>query len=118
LEPRVQVLEHPRPHVVEPGATVGGRWALVEDPRLTVVAGLADLLDDVTLTPTAEDALLERDEIEGIDRSERHGRPSYGGPPWASCSTFGRTVRWWCASTCSPAPRARPSSGATARRSR
>ena len=37
LEPRVEVLEHPGPHVVEARAAVGGGWTLVEDPRLAVL---------------------------------------------------------------------------------
>ena len=79
LEARVQVLERPCPHVMEAGTAVGGGRALVEDPRLGVGSQLPHVLDHVVLAPALQDALLERDEVEGHDGSERHGTQDTGG---------------------------------------
>jgi hypothetical protein len=76
LEAGIQVLEDAGPHVVQAGPTVGRGRTFVEDPRLAVLAGLADLLDDVVRAPAGEHARFQREEIEGVDGSERHGRPS------------------------------------------
>src|SRR5262249_30680014 len=76
LEAGVEVLEHPGPDVVEAGPAVGGRRALVEDPRLAVLAPGLRLRGHVVLGPAREDALLPRDQVEvGVDGSESH-RPS------------------------------------------
>ena len=65
LEAGVEVLEHPGPHVVEAGPAVGGRRALVEDPRLAVLAErCATCPTTSSLAPAGEDARLERDEVE------------------------------------------------------
>src|SRR6185369_13673317 len=88
LKPRVEVLEDASPHVMEPGAAVRGRRALVEDPRLGALAQPLGLFDDLARPPPRQHSFLERDEVEvGIDRAERHG--AMVGEPlhrsWASC---------------------------------
>ena len=60
LEARVDVLEDAREDVVRAGPAVGGRRALVEDPRLGALAAAQRLREDVALAPALEHLLLER----------------------------------------------------------
>jgi hypothetical protein len=63
--------------VVQSGASVRRRWALVEDPRLTVDTQGLHPTGEVVRTPPLQDALFERDEVEvGVCCAERHGSPA------------------------------------------
>src|SRR6185503_14999278 len=55
----IDVLEHPREHVMGPGLAIGGRRALVEAPHLGVGPLGERAVKDVTLAPALEDVLLE-----------------------------------------------------------
>ena len=56
-----------------PGPPVGGRRALVEDPRLGALAAAHRLREDVALAPALEHCLLEVGErLRGIDGARRH----------------------------------------------
>jgi hypothetical protein len=82
LEAREQVLERPRPHVVQARLAVGGGRPLVEDPRLGALAQPADLLDDLALAPTGDRPFFEGGQVEvGGNGTERHRALGYGGAP-------------------------------------
>ena len=73
LEPGVEVLEEAGPHVVDPGAAVGGRRAFVEHPLRCARAAAQALGEDVVGVPAVERGVLERDQIErGRDGVEGH----------------------------------------------
>ena len=57
------VLEGAREHVVDAGAAVGGRRALVEDERLGVGAQAVDGTEGVVLPPCFEDGFLQGGEV-------------------------------------------------------
>jgi hypothetical protein len=60
--------------VVQTGPAVGGRWPLVEDPGLTVLAEAANRAHDVALGPSGQHTLFESDQVEiGVDGTEGHG---------------------------------------------
>jgi hypothetical protein len=75
LVAREDVLEHARHHVVGAGAPVGGRRALVEDPRLSTLAAAHRLAEDVALAPALEHLLLQGGEVRGLGEWAvgRHG---------------------------------------------
>ena len=84
LEAGVEVLEHPGPHVVQAGAPVGRRGALVEDPGLGVLAQAPGLGHHVMGAPAGQHRFFERDQVEvGIGGTEGH-RSSLGGAPTRS----------------------------------
>ena len=84
LEPGVEVLEDPRPDVVEPWAAVRGRRPLVEDPRRRIGPPRPDLAEQIFSLPARQHLLLEHRQIQGgIDRAVRHRRSVGGGPPAA-----------------------------------
>ena len=76
-EPGVEVLEDPGPDVVEAGAAVGGRRALVEDPRRPAGARRLHLTGEVGGPPALEHPRLER-------RADR-ARGRRGRRPWSQC---------------------------------
>src|SRR5262249_27798462 len=89
-EPRVEVLEHPRPHVVEAGAAVGRGRPFVEDPRRAVDSGRLYTRREVGGPPTVEDPRLQGGQVERrIDRTEDHA-PNVRG---VSLASDGRRAR-------------------------
>ena len=87
--PRVDVLEHPREHVVRPRLAVGRRRPLVEAPDLGVGPLGQRAVKDVALAPALEDSLLELGE--GLPRvygPEGHGRLILPSARWAAGFVF------------------------------
>ena len=80
VEPRVQVLEEPGPHVVDPWPAVGGGGTLVEHPLRGALPPAQRLAEHVFVAPARQHRRFERDEVERrIDRAE-HGGNDIGEP--------------------------------------
>ena len=75
LVARVDVLEHPRQHVVRARRPVGGRRPLVEHPRLGVGAAAQRLGEHVALAPAGQHLELELGQRQlGVDGTVGHRR--------------------------------------------
>jgi hypothetical protein len=59
VEPGIDVLEQPRPHMVDAGAAVGCGGSFVEDPLRCAVPAAEGLPENVVVTPAGEDPFLE-----------------------------------------------------------
>ena len=73
VEARIEVLEHPRPDVMDARTTVRRRGALVEDPLRRAFASAQALGEDIVVAPARQHAFFERNQVElAVDRAERH----------------------------------------------